>query len=57
MVIIGGKNSSIRKTLRNLKKTLPKHLFVEKIEDLPLRELAKCNKIGVAAGASTHWNA
>lgn len=54
MVIIGGKNSSNTQKLYEISKKLCQNtFFVEKIEDLPLRELAKCNKIGVAAGAST----
>ncbi len=54
MVIIGGKNSSNTQKLYEISKKLCQNtFFVEKIEDLPLRELSKCNKIGVAAGAST----
>lgn len=54
MVIIGGNNSSNTQKLYEISKKLCRNtFFVEKIEDLPLRELAKCNKIGVAAGAST----
>ena len=34
-------------------KKCKKTFFVEKIEDLPLHKIAKYNKIGVAAGAST----
>ncbi len=54
MVIIGGKNSSnTHKLFEIAKKTCQNSFFVEKIEDLPLHQLSKCNKIGVAAGAST----
>ena len=54
MVIIGGKNSSnTRKLYEISKKICQNTYFVEKIEDLPLQGLSKCNKIGVAAGAST----
>ncbi len=54
MVIIGGRNSSNTQKLYEISKKICQNtFFVEKIEDLPLRELSKCNKIGVAAGAST----
>ena len=54
MVIIGGRNSSNTQKLFEISKKLcPNTFFVEKNEDLPLRRLLKCNKIGVAAGAST----
>lgn len=54
MVIIGGKNSSnTRKLYEIAQKKCKKTYFVENIHDLPLKELEKCNKIGVAAGAST----
>ena len=54
MVIIGGKNSSNTQKLYEIsKKICSNTFFVEKNEDLPLRRLSKCNKIGVAAGAST----
>ena len=54
MVIIGGKNSSNTQKLYEIsKKMCDNTIFVEKIEDLPLHQLLKCNKIGVAAGAST----
>lgn len=54
MVIIGGKDSSnTRKLYEISKKNCNKSYFVENIQDLPLKELQKCNKIGVAAGAST----
>ncbi|MGC2872679.1 bifunctional 4-hydroxy-3-methylbut-2-enyl diphosphate reductase/30S ribosomal protein S1 [Ihubacter sp. rT4E-8] len=54
MVIIGGKNSSnTRKLYEISKKNCNNSFFVENIEDLPLQLLRNCNKIGVAAGAST----
>lgn len=54
MVIIGGKNSSNTQKLYEICKKKQKNSFsVEDIEDLPLKELRKCNIIGVAAGAST----
>ena len=54
MVIVGGKNSSnTRKLFEISKKYCKNSYFIEKIEDLPLQQLTKCNKIGIAAGAST----
>jgi 4-hydroxy-3-methylbut-2-enyl diphosphate reductase len=54
MVIIGGRDSSnTRKLWEISKKFCENSFFVEKIEDLPLQKLEKCNKIGIAAGAST----
>lgn len=54
MVIVGGKNSSnTRKLYEISKKNCNNSFFVENNEDLPLKQLRKCNKIGVAAGAST----
>ena len=54
LIVIGGKNSSNTQKLAEIaKKTCKKVYFVEKIEDLPLHKIAKYNKIGVAAGAST----
>ena len=54
MVIVGGRNSSnTRKLYEISKKNCNKSYFVENIADLPLKELKKCNKIGIAAGAST----
>lgn len=54
MVVIGGKNSSNTKKLYEIsKKYCLNTFFVENIEDLPLKQIQKCNRIGVAAGAST----
>lgn len=54
VLIIGDKSSSNTQKLFSIAKNKSQNVFfVEKIEDLPLQELEKCNKIGVAAGAST----
>ena len=54
MLIIGGRESSNTGKLFEIsEKKCKKTFFVEKIEDLPLNQIAKCNKIGIAAGAST----
>ena len=54
MVIVGGRNSSnTRKLYEISKKNCKNSYFIENIRDLPLKELQKCNRIGVAAGAST----
>ena len=54
MVIIGGRNSSNTRKLYEISKKRCKYsYFVENIADLPLKDLEKCNRIGVAAGAST----
>ncbi len=54
MVIIGGKNSSNTQKLYQIsKKNCKNTFFIEKIADLPLHQVLKYNKIGVAAGAST----
>ncbi|MDD4377352.1 MAG: bifunctional 4-hydroxy-3-methylbut-2-enyl diphosphate reductase/30S ribosomal protein S1 [Eubacteriales bacterium] len=54
MVVIGGRNSSnTRKLYEISKKHCILSYFIENKEDLPLHQLQKCNKIGVAAGAST----
>ena len=54
MIVIGDSNSSNTKKLFEISKNeCVSTYFVENIEDLPLKEVAKCNRIGVAAGAST----
>lgn len=54
MVIIGDKNSSNSKKLFEIaSKNCKNSYFCENIADLPLQELKKYYKIGVAAGAST----
>ncbi len=54
MLIIGGRESSNTGKLFEIsEKKCKKTFFAEKIEDLPLHQIAKCNKIGIAAGAST----
>ncbi len=54
MVVIGGKNSSNTKKLYEIAQKNCKHsYFVQNINNLPLKELQKYNRIGVAAGAST----
>lgn len=54
MIIIGGKQSSNSQKLYDLsKKYCKKAYFIENMKDLPLKDIELCNKIGVAAGAST----
>lgn len=54
MVVIGGRNSSNSRKLYEIsKKYCPKSYFIENLQDLPLKEIEKYNRIGVAAGAST----
>ena len=54
MVVVGDKKSSNTKKLMEIaKKYCNKAYFVENLTDLPLKELEKYNRIGVAAGAST----
>lgn len=54
MIVIGDKTSSNTKKLVEIaSKFCNKTYFVENIKDLPLKELKKYNKIGLAAGAST----
>ena len=54
MLVLGDTQSSNTKKLYDISKKycLNTH-FVENIKDLPLKEVEKCNRIGVAAGAST----
>lgn len=54
MIVIGGKHSSNSQKLYAIaKKFCKKSFFIETKSDLPLNDFKKCNKIGVAAGAST----
>ncbi len=54
MVVIGDKESSNSKKLFEIAKKYCKNAyFIENISDLPLHEVQKYYKIGVAAGAST----
>ena len=54
MIVIGGKHSSNSKKLFEIAKNIcKKTYFIENKEELPLKEVIKCSKIGVAAGAST----
>ena len=54
MLVLGGKHSSNTKKLYEIScKVCENTYFIENINDLPLKEVEKCNRIGVAAGAST----
>jgi 4-hydroxy-3-methylbut-2-enyl diphosphate reductase len=54
MVIIGGSDSSNSKKLYEIaRKYCGNTYFIENKETLPLKEVEKCNRIGIAAGAST----
>lgn len=54
MVIIGSIDSSNSKKLYEIaKKYCGNTYFIENKETLPLKEVEKCNRIGIAAGAST----
>ena len=54
MVVIGDRNSSNSRKLAEIcKKVCESTYFIEKLSDLPLKEIRKYCKIGVAAGAST----
>lgn len=54
MVVLGDRKSSNTKKLYDIsKKYCDNAYFIENIEDLPLKQVEKCNRIGVAAGAST----
>jgi len=54
MLIVGDKNSSNTLKLYEIaKKRCKNTYFVENIRDLPLKEIQKYNRIGLAAGAST----
>lgn len=54
MLVLGDKHSSNTRKLHDIsKKYCDNTYFIENIKDLPLKEVGKCNKIGIAAGAST----
>mgnify|MGYP001003014637 FL=1 len=54
MVIIGGSDSSNSKKLFEIaQKYCRNSHFIENKESLPLKEIGRCNRIGIAAGAST----
>ena len=54
MVVIGSRESSNSVKLYNISKTNCENShFIENIKDLPLKEVERCNRIGVTAGAST----
>lgn len=54
MLVLGDSKSSNTKKLYDIsKKYCVNTHFIENIEDLPLKEVEKCNRIGIAAGAST----
>ena len=54
MLVLGGKHSSNTKKLYEIScKVCENTHFIENINDLPLKEVEKCNRIGIAAGAST----
>ncbi len=53
MIIIGSsKSSNTRKLYETSRKMCENSYFVENSEFLPLKEIVKCNRIGVSAGAS-----
>lgn len=54
VLVIGDKSSSNSRKLYDIaKKSCEKTYFISNIYDLPLKELEKYNRIGIAAGAST----
>ena len=54
MIIVGGKNSSNTKKLFDISKVnCPNTILVENVEEVNFKELEKCNKVGIMAGAST----
>ena len=54
MLIIGSAKSSNSIKLYNIsKKYCENTYFIENVKNLPLKKVEKCNKIGLAAGAST----
>ena len=54
MIVIGDKTSSnSNKLMQICERNCRKCVFIEELSDLPLREIKKYNKIGLAASAST----
>ena len=54
VIVIGGRDSSnSRKLFEIASKYCGNVYFVENLEDLPLHQIMKCNKIGLVTGAST----
>lgn len=54
MIVIGDRNSAnSRKLFEIAKKNCKKSFFIENINDLPLKQIEICDRIGIAAGAST----
>lgn len=58
MLVVGDRTSSnTRKLYQIAQKHCKKTFFIENMRNLPLKELKKYNRIGIAAGASTPENA
>lgn len=57
LIVIGGKSSANTNRLAEIAKKEGKKVFlIERIEDVPIKELSKCESIGITAGASTpNW--
>ena len=54
MIIIGGANSSNTKKLYEISKQNCKNsICIETVEELPIKEVSRYDKIGIMAGAST----
>ena len=54
MIIIGGANSSNTKKLYEIAgSNCDKSICIETVDELPIQEVSKCEKIGIMAGAST----
>lgn len=54
MIIIGGTNSSNTKKLYEIASSnCENSICIETVDELPIQEISKCEKIGIMAGAST----
>ncbi|MGI6751023.1 MAG: bifunctional 4-hydroxy-3-methylbut-2-enyl diphosphate reductase/30S ribosomal protein S1 [Anaerovoracaceae bacterium] len=54
LIVIGDRlSANTNKLYQKAKRYCEKVYFVERKEELPLKEIERCNRIGVAAGAST----